>query len=312
MDVELARTFLEVIGAGSFVAAARRLNITQSTVSTRVRLLEESLHAQLFVRNHGGVMLTPAGVRFLRPAAALVRIWEQARQDAALPRGYDAALRIGAEAGLWNRWLGGWVVWMRAHAREIALRCEAGSSEELARRLVEGTLDIAVMYSPPARPGLEIELLAEEDLVLLEADAPEGGNGEYVHVDWSEDFRREHALGFVESAPALFIGLGTLGFDYLLARGGTGYFPRGLADGQLADGRVRLVAGATSLRLRAYAVHQTEADRRAIAPALEGLRHLAAAMPVGNGGDPSGSNRPVKAATRPTRPAGYAGPAPGG
>lgn len=280
MDLELARTFLEVIGAGSFVAAARRLNITQSTVSTRVRLLEESLHAQLFVRNRGGVMLTPAGVRFMRPAAALVRIWEQARQDAALPHGYDAALRIGAEPGLWNRWLGGWVAWMREHAREVALRCEAGSSEELARRLVEGTLDIAVMYSPPARPGLEIEALVEEDLILLEADAPGGGNGEYVYVDWSEDFRREHALGFAEPAPALFIGLGTLGFDYLLERGGTGYFPHGLAASQLAAGRVRLVAGAKRLRLRAYAVHQTEADRRAVAPALAGLRHVAAAMPA--------------------------------
>lgn len=279
MDVELARTFLEVIGARSFVAAARRLNITQSTVSTRVRVLEESLRVQLFVRNHSGVMLTPAGVRFLRPAAALVRIWEQARQDAALPHGGDpVVLRIGAEAGLWNRWLGGWVGWMREHAREIGLRCEAGSSDELARRLIEGTLDIAVMYSPPARPGLEVEILVEEDLILIEADAPDGGTGEYVHVDWSEDFRREHALGFVESAPALFIGLGTLGFDHLLERGGTGYFPRGLAAGQLAAGRVRHVAGAKSLRLRAYAVHQTEADRRAISPALAGLRHVAAAM----------------------------------
>lgn len=279
MDIELARTFLEVIGAGSFVAAARRLNVTQSTVSTRIRLLEDLLRTRLFVRNKGGAVLTPAGVQFLRPAAALVRIWEQARQDAALPSGYQAALRIGAEAGLWNRWLHRWVPWMRRHARDIALRCEVGLPDGLTHSLVEGLLDLTVMYSPPSRPGLSVELLVEEDLVLLEADPPEGESGEHVYVDWSEEFRRGHRLSFPDfPAPALFIGLGTLGFDYLIEGGGTGYFPKGLAARHLASGRVRLVPGARSFRLPAYAVHQTDADPRALEPALAGLRHVVAEM----------------------------------
>ncbi len=54
MDTELARTFLVVVATGSFVDAAQRLHVTQSTVSTRIQRLEETLGAELFVRNKAG------------------------------------------------------------------------------------------------------------------------------------------------------------------------------------------------------------------------------------------------------------------
>ena len=46
MDIGLARTFLEIVAAGNFVGAARRLNVTQSTISMRARSLEEQLGRQ--------------------------------------------------------------------------------------------------------------------------------------------------------------------------------------------------------------------------------------------------------------------------
>lgn len=275
MDIELARTFLEVIGTGSFVAAAQRLNVTQSTVSTRIKLLEEQLGVRLFVRNKGGAALTAAGAQFQRPATALIRVWEQARRDAALPPGHSVALRIGGEAGLWNRRLHRWVPWMRQHAPDVALRCEVGLPEGMTQDLLEGVLDIAVMYSPQSRPSLKVELLTSEQLVLVEADTRDGASGprEQVYVDWGEEFRRSHRLAFPDlPSPALFIGLGTLGFSYLLHVGGTGYFPADLVHPQLASGAVRLVSGAAAFDLPIYAVHAADADARALEPALLGLR----------------------------------------
>ncbi|MDA0218543.1 MAG: LysR family transcriptional regulator [Proteobacteria bacterium] len=43
MNVEQARTFLEVLATGNFNRAAERLHVTQSTVSARIRALEETL-----------------------------------------------------------------------------------------------------------------------------------------------------------------------------------------------------------------------------------------------------------------------------
>ncbi|WP_244493967.1 helix-turn-helix domain-containing protein [Mesorhizobium sp. Root172] len=61
MDVELARSFLEIVSSGSFIRASRRLNVAQTTVSARIRSLEQQLGRPLFVRNKGGASLTPAG-----------------------------------------------------------------------------------------------------------------------------------------------------------------------------------------------------------------------------------------------------------
>ncbi len=277
MQVELARTFLEVVTTGSFVEAAERLHVTQSTVSTRIRALEQELGRPLFIRNKAGAVLTPAGVQFQRHAIAIIRLWEQARQDATVPSGHTALLRIGGEAGIWNRLLYKWVPWMRANARNVALRCELGLSEGLIHNLVEGLLDIGVMYAPQSRPGLVVDVLVQEELVLLEAPAPRDQDwpGDYIYVDWGQEFHRSHRLRFPDRpSPGLFVGLGTLGFEHMLRHGGSGYFPRTLASPHLASGAVRIVADAPTFMLPIYVVHPADASAEVITQALTGLRTI--------------------------------------
>ena len=64
MDMDQVRTFLEVVEARSFVRAAESLNVTQSTVSARIKDLEIRLGQPLFQRRKSGVTLTTAGRRF--------------------------------------------------------------------------------------------------------------------------------------------------------------------------------------------------------------------------------------------------------
>ena len=59
MDIALARTFLMVAETGSFIDAARKMNITQSTVSARIRALEE-LSGVRFRGAQGGRSRVPA------------------------------------------------------------------------------------------------------------------------------------------------------------------------------------------------------------------------------------------------------------
>jgi DNA-binding transcriptional LysR family regulator len=87
MDTELARTFLTVVASGSFVTAAERIHVSQSTVSTRIQTLEEQLGCVLFVRNKAGTVLTAAGRQFQRHASTLVRTVEQAKHDVGIERG---------------------------------------------------------------------------------------------------------------------------------------------------------------------------------------------------------------------------------
>src|SRR3546814_19419790 len=87
MDISVARTFLEVVKTGSFVSAAANLNLTQTAVSARIRVLDDQLDRPVFTRNKAGANLTPAGEQFLRFATPLVPVWVRARRAVAFPPG---------------------------------------------------------------------------------------------------------------------------------------------------------------------------------------------------------------------------------
>jgi DNA-binding transcriptional LysR family regulator len=74
MDIQLAKTFLEVVASGSFVAAAKRLYVTQSAVSMRVKTLEDQIGRTLFERSKHGAELTHAGEQFHRYAISMMRL----------------------------------------------------------------------------------------------------------------------------------------------------------------------------------------------------------------------------------------------
>jgi DNA-binding transcriptional LysR family regulator len=300
MDITLARTFLAIVAAGSFVRAAERLNISQTTVSARVRSLEEQLRRPLFVRNKTGASLTPAGEQFLRHAPALVQLWERARHEVAVPPGRRAVLAVGAELSLWDPLLLRWLLWMRRAAPDLALRAHVGLQEDLMDQVAEGILDVAVLYAPRYRAGLKVELLAEERLVMV--TTPPGVEGEppgYVQVDWGPEFPlRQGAEQSAQEDPALYAGFGPLGLGYILEAGGSGYFRMSAVRPHLESGRVTLVCGAPEFLHPAYAVHAEASDADLIRTALDGLRSVTAADLDGRGGGTTGTGARVPANLR--------------
>jgi DNA-binding transcriptional LysR family regulator len=281
MDIALARTFLEIVACGNFVRAAERLHVTQTAVSVRVQTLEGLLGRKLFVRNKAGATLTPAGEQFMRYAPLLVQVWERARHQVAVPPGLRAVVAVAGELSLWNPFLLDWLVWMRRSAPQLALRTQVALPEGLMNQVAEGVIDIAVMYAPQHRPGLKIELLMKEKLVLVTTARRKAKprSGDYVYVDWGADFAAHHNLTFPElSNPGTYVGLGPLGLQYILKAGGSGYFRQNAVAPYLRSGRLGLVRGAPEFLYPAYAVYSEDADPKIVTPALAGLRRVGAAQ----------------------------------
>lgn len=277
MDIGLAKTFLEIVSSGSFVRAAERLHVTPTAVSARVRALEGLLGRRLFVRNKSGAAVTPAGAQFLRFATTLVQLWERARHQVAVPSGRRAVVTIGCEISLWDPLLLDWLLWMRKAAPHLALRTEVGFPDDLLERVFEGTLDVAVVYAPRQRPGLRIELLIEEKLVLVTTSdtGRQPKPSTYVYVDWGPEFAAQHSLAFPRLASVgVSASLGPLGREYLLAAGGSGYFRYAVVRSHLESGRLRRVLGAPEFAYPAYAVYADTADLKLVTPALTGLRQV--------------------------------------
>ena len=86
MDISLIKTYLAVIATESFVDAADRIHVTQSTVSQRIQKLEDLIGHRLFTRSKSGVSLTPEGMRFEEYARALINLWDESIYQTASKR----------------------------------------------------------------------------------------------------------------------------------------------------------------------------------------------------------------------------------
>lgn len=275
MDIDRARTFLEIVHCGSFLRAAERLNVTQTTVSARIRTLEDELGRQLFVRNRNGAQLTQAGREFERFAQSFVQIWERARHQLALPAGRTGAVALGGELSLWNPLLLDWLVAMRRTRPGIVIHAHVGVPDQLIEQLRTGVLDIAVLYAPKLLPGFRVDLLKEEQLVLVrtprgcgedepgQAEPGQTGGLDYVYVDWGPSFAARHGAGTpVFGEPGVMVGLGPLGLSYILRAGGMGYFRKGAVAPHVEAGELELIAGAPEITYPAYAVYAESGEGR--------------------------------------------------
>jgi DNA-binding transcriptional LysR family regulator len=277
VDLVLAQTFLAVATAGSLVKAAERLHLTQAAVSARLQTLEALVEQKLFVRNKAGARLTPAGRAFLPYATQLTSTWEQARRSVAAQDRESALLSVGGEMSLWNAVLLDWLVALRQRRKSLLIRTQVDTVTRLVEQTRLGALDIAVLYSPHRRPGVEISLLLEEQLVLVSTKPGQttASLTDYVYVDWGPDFRAHHDEAFPELCDATTrISFGPLALQLLLRVGGSGYFRTRAVEPYLRSCQLYLVQGAPSFAYSIHAATSPHADPELVAWALAELRRV--------------------------------------
>lgn len=288
MDITTVKTFIAVIEGGTFVAAAKRVHVTQSTVSARIKALEMQLGKAVFIRTKSICELTSAGEQFYRYARSMVRAWEDGKHQVAVPDAFTETLIIGGQYSVWNRMLNWWLDEFRANQPEIAVRAEVGTPSRLIREMVEGVMDLAIMYRPELRPGLNVEELFKDELILVTARPDEPLEENYIYIDWGEQFRNWHAVELEElHNPGLTLDLGALGVNYLANFGKSGYFPRRIILPHLQSGALFMVPNMPSFPYPAYIVYQDDfAEPLTMEKALNSLRVTAAKAINGELPDP--------------------------
>ena len=166
---------------------------------------------------------------------------------------------------------------MRRSHPDIALRVHVDVPQDLITHVAAGLVDIAIMYAPQHRPGLEIDLLMEEELVLVTTDLTtyHANDPRYVHVEWGPDFSLHHAVSFPDTTPSLVANLGPLALNYVLSEGGSGYFRMHSIQPHLASGKLHLVPGAPHFSFPVYATYSANVDAATLGAALTVLRAVA-------------------------------------
>lgn len=257
MNLAALQTFLAIVETGSLVRASARLNVTQSTVTARLKGLEEDLGQTLLYRQKSGVSLTSAGFKFKRYAEAMTGLWRQARQETSLPSGIEAVCNMGCQMDLWpglGRRLFGSV---RRDRPTTAMSVWPGEQAELDQWIGTGLIDAALTYRPSAQENRTTHELTPERLVLVATrpDNPMRFDPGYVFVDAGEDFGRRHAAAYADAGTArISFGSAIWALDYLLDHGGSAYLPERLAAPHRDAGRLFAVPEAPVFTRKTYLI----------------------------------------------------------
>ena len=162
--------FVAVAESGSIVEAARRLHVTQPTVSGALSKMEEQFGIGLFIRHHArGGSLTASGRRLLPEARTLLRHLEEFEHEARAAGGEVAGrLEIGCFVTLAPRYMPELIRDFTARHPRVEIGLQEGFQEDLVHGLTTGRFDLALLYDENLPSELNITTLAEmQPYVLL-------------------------------------------------------------------------------------------------------------------------------------------------
>jgi len=169
LNLHHLRLFRAVALDGTLTGAARRLNLSQSALSTQLRALEAALGHDLFERRGRGLVLTEAGRIALDHAEAIFRTAEDLTATLRETGRARRALRVGALATLSRNFQ---MLFLRPliGRSDVEVVLRSGSQAELLRGLEALSLDVVLTNLAPARDAASpwlIHRLAEQPVSLI-------------------------------------------------------------------------------------------------------------------------------------------------
>ena len=287
MEIRDLRVFVAVVEEAGFSAAARRLHMSQSSLSQTIQTLEKQLGGRLLDRDHAGARPTERGLVLLGEARDLIAHHDRVVAAMAESSSAAAPLRIGAPLELPPELLPSAIARVSAVLPEFAVQVRHARSTEQLSALTAGELDMALVRDRPVDRAIDSVLAVEESMgvILTVQRAAELARGDGVplqsltNLRWVA-FSRGDAPAWHDQVSATLRSHGVTGTDWVvehdrpvtpevkLAAAGTGNAFALASQGwarPLPDGLVwnRLVGD--PLVRRTWAAWQAESRRRDLA-----------------------------------------------
>jgi LysR family nitrogen assimilation transcriptional regulator len=174
MNLKQLRYFVMVAESGGFSQASDAAHLAQSALSRHVRLLEEELDTRLFDRTGRGVILTEQGEYLLEQARSILD--QVVHVERSLQAWYEhpiGRVRLGMTPTGSIHSAPALIRELRSLYPEISLHISEGISANLCNRVLDGQLDLAVVFEEPVSDLLRTELLRTEPLCLVTAPGVE-------------------------------------------------------------------------------------------------------------------------------------------
>ena len=269
MDIGLLKTFLEVNRTRHFGQAADNLYLTQSAVSARIKLLEQSVGVALFLRNRNNIELTSAGEKLLKYADSILNTWNRARQEIALDESNLTPFVVGGVPSLWDIVLQDWLNTLSTNEPNFVIHAEVHGPETLVRRVLDGSMDVAFVFESVQMTELITREIGDIELILVSSGpdqtTTEAINQRYILVNWGTSFAINHAQHFPDiNPPKIHVQLGRLAYSHMKNCGGSAYLPKSMVTQDITDKTLFQVNDAPIINRMCYAIYPATSDKRNI------------------------------------------------
>ena len=162
-------TFLAVAETGSVRAAAERLVVTESAVSSCVAALQKDLELALVTKNGRGLRLTDAGSVYMGYVRKVLGLLDEGRSAAAGEAG-GGVLRVAAVTTAGEQLLPGLLAGFRRRYPRIGIHLEVGNRERTLRLAGDHQVDLVLGGRPPQGPGwprMVVHAVRPNELVVV-------------------------------------------------------------------------------------------------------------------------------------------------
>ncbi|MCD8494286.1 MAG: LysR substrate-binding domain-containing protein [Burkholderiaceae bacterium] len=177
MELRHLRYFKTLAQELSFTKAAARLHVTQSTLSHQIKQLEDEIGVDLLQRDGKKISLTHAGQTLLQTTLRTMEDLDQTLRDLKLQdKPMTGRLVIGVTHTFSMRLLGQYLAEFVSHFPLVKLDIKELPAIEIESKLLADELDVGVAYAPTSLPGLWVEPLFSEPLMLVTSKRHPFGN----------------------------------------------------------------------------------------------------------------------------------------
>lgn len=184
VDLRQLNTFLTVADTGSFSRASEKLFVAQPALSRQIRMLEEALNVDVFVRHGRGVVLTAAGELLYERARSLLQSLERTQADVTAVAGeVTGQVVLGLLPTVAHTFSGAIIEEYRKRFPQVHLAVKSAMSGTLQQMVMQHRLNLAISYSQSNHKNLRYRPLLEERLYLISPTNTKVSNRSEITLD---------------------------------------------------------------------------------------------------------------------------------
>lgn len=163
--------FLEVANSLNLSRASERLGISQPSLSLSMKRLEQSIGVELLIRHKKGVALTQAGKQLLSHTNQLLQYWQEVKsQTLASHQEIQGNYKLGCHPSLGLTYLSGFLPNLLSSYPKLVIDLEYDLSRKITERVINLSIDLALVVNPIPHPELIIHKLMKDDVTFWVAN----------------------------------------------------------------------------------------------------------------------------------------------